>query len=155
MVLEAIGTAPVTADVTIPSTATLGATRMRVSMQRGQFAEPCEDFLFGEVHDYEVVINNSFTLPAAENEKGLGLQIAPNPVNSRLDASFKLRQAGTAKLSIIAANGVMIFSEKRFYPSGNQAFSMDVSHLKSGPYMLFVQPEKQKAEGGRFMKVEE
>ena len=44
------------ADVTIPHDALTGTTRMRVSMKRGAYADPCETFEYGEVEDYTVVI---------------------------------------------------------------------------------------------------
>jgi len=67
LVLEAIhptgpdGTLPplLTGDITIPVTATLGNTRMRISMQREAYADPCESFDFGEVEDYSVNIINA------------------------------------------------------------------------------------------------
>ncbi len=42
--------------INIPSDALLGATRMRVSMQRNTYASPCENFNFGEVEDYGINI---------------------------------------------------------------------------------------------------
>ncbi len=64
LVLEAIhptgpdGSLPpvLTGDLTIPPTATLGNTRMRISMKRDAYADPCESFDFGEVEDYSVNI---------------------------------------------------------------------------------------------------
>ncbi|MEO1518059.1 MAG: GEVED domain-containing protein [Bacteroidota bacterium] len=47
---------PVTGTIDIPATATLGTTRMRVSMQNGSYADPCESFQYGEVEDYSVDI---------------------------------------------------------------------------------------------------
>lgn len=44
------------ANITVPDAATLGATRMRVSMKQGAYADPCETFAVGEVEDYTVVI---------------------------------------------------------------------------------------------------
>ncbi len=66
LVLEAIhptgpdGSLPplLSGDLTIPSTATLGTTRMRISMKRDAYADPCESFDFGEVEDYSVNIIN-------------------------------------------------------------------------------------------------
>lgn len=48
--------AAVTGTITIPTTATLGATRMRVSMKYNAAATPCETFQYGEVEDYTVNI---------------------------------------------------------------------------------------------------
>ncbi len=40
----------------IPANAATGSTRMRISMKRGAFADPCEVLSFGEVEDYTVNI---------------------------------------------------------------------------------------------------
>ena len=50
---------PVTGTIVIPANATPGATRMRMSMQRDAYADPCEAFTYGEVEDYTIVINAS------------------------------------------------------------------------------------------------
>ncbi len=45
----------------IPANAIPGDTRMRVSMKRGAFAEPCETIPYGEVEDYSIQIMNNNT----------------------------------------------------------------------------------------------
>jgi chitodextrinase len=52
-------TTPVSGTFTVPVTATLGATRMRVSMKYNGIPTPCETFSFGQVEDYTVVITPS------------------------------------------------------------------------------------------------
>ena len=42
--------------INIPGNAIIGDTRMRVSMQRGAYANPCENFIYGEVEDYTISI---------------------------------------------------------------------------------------------------
>ncbi|MEW7289315.1 M4 family metallopeptidase [Aquimarina sp. 2304DJ70-9] len=49
-------TTPVSGSFTVPSGATDGATRMRVSMKYNGIPTACESFQYGEVEDYEVVI---------------------------------------------------------------------------------------------------
>lgn len=49
-------TTPVTGTFTVPSTATDGATRMRVSMKYNAIPTSCETFSYGEVEDYAVNI---------------------------------------------------------------------------------------------------
>jgi hypothetical protein len=49
-------TTPVTGSFTVPSTATLGSTRMRVSMKYNAIPTSCETFSYGEVEDYSVNI---------------------------------------------------------------------------------------------------
>ncbi len=43
-------------NLTIPAGSATGSTRMRISMKRGAFADPCELLPFGEVEDYNVNI---------------------------------------------------------------------------------------------------
>lgn len=56
-----LGTTLVTVNmnITVPGNAVLGNTRMRVSMQRGSYAGPCETFQKGEVEDYTLTITGS------------------------------------------------------------------------------------------------
>ena len=50
---------PVSGSVTIPATASLGSTRMRVSMKYNANATSCEIFSYGQVEDYTVVIGSA------------------------------------------------------------------------------------------------
>ncbi|MCP4122016.1 MAG: hypothetical protein GY751_09710, partial [Bacteroidetes bacterium] len=50
-------------NMSIPTDAISGETRMRISMKRGAYADPCETLPFGEVEDYTVNIINTPTLP--------------------------------------------------------------------------------------------
>ena len=43
-------------NIQIPSNASLGTTRMRVSLKRGAYATPCESIPNGEVEDYSITI---------------------------------------------------------------------------------------------------
>ncbi len=59
----------VTGNIVIPATAVVGPTRMRLTMQREIYADPCETFTYGEVEDYTVVIAaipSQIILPALE-----------------------------------------------------------------------------------------
>ena len=49
-------TTPVSGTFTIPTTATAGSTRMRVSMKYNGIPTECETFTYGEVEDYTVVL---------------------------------------------------------------------------------------------------
>jgi hypothetical protein len=52
-------TTPVSGSFTVPSTASVGATRMRVSMKYNAIPTACETFSYGEVEDYTVNIKAS------------------------------------------------------------------------------------------------
>lgn len=51
-------TTPVSGSFTVPSTATNGATRMRVSLKYNAIPTACESFAYGEVEDYTVNITS-------------------------------------------------------------------------------------------------
>ncbi|MEM8906338.1 MAG: GEVED domain-containing protein, partial [Bacteroidota bacterium] len=59
---------PVEGTFTVPPTAALGATRMRVSMQKEAYPAPCGHFVYGEVEDYTIIVNepSSAVLQVAE-----------------------------------------------------------------------------------------
>lgn len=59
---SATGSSPVTGKLTIPQTASLGETRMRVVMRYDKAPEPCGSFEYGEVEDYTVnIVEGSVT----------------------------------------------------------------------------------------------
>ncbi|CAM1374000.1 conserved exported hypothetical protein [Tenacibaculum litopenaei] len=49
----------VTGSFTVPTTATLGATRLRVSMKYNGVPTACENFNYGEVEDYKITITEA------------------------------------------------------------------------------------------------
>ena len=84
-------TKSVSGNLIVPTNATIGSTRMRISMKNNSLPNPCEIFSYGEVEDYtvnitgstaktddiEVIINKTDTV--LENNK-LSLKLYPNPV---------------------------------------------------------------------------
>jgi hypothetical protein len=61
LVLEKTNANPLTQSVLIPTTALIGATRMRVSLKNGAYPTACETFDKGEVEDYTVTISEGTT----------------------------------------------------------------------------------------------
>jgi hypothetical protein len=51
------GTVAFTSTIEVPSGATAGSTRMRVTNRFSTYALPCDNFLFGEVEDYTVNVS--------------------------------------------------------------------------------------------------
>ncbi|MEM9819885.1 MAG: GEVED domain-containing protein, partial [Bacteroidota bacterium] len=63
LAMEAHGLSVINETITVPLEALAGTTRMRVAMKRDAYADPCENFVLGEVEDYSVnVVNNGPTL---------------------------------------------------------------------------------------------
>jgi serine protease len=64
-------TFPNTGNIAIPTTATLGSTRMRVSMKYNAAATSCESFQYGEVEDYCVNIQQG-GVPTCNTPSNMG-----------------------------------------------------------------------------------
>jgi chitodextrinase len=72
-------TTPVSGTFTIPTTATLGATRMRVSMKYNGIPTSCETFSYGQVEDYTVNIVS--TVRGNIQSKTDLISLYPNPLH--------------------------------------------------------------------------
>lgn len=72
-------TTPVTGTFTIPATATLGSTRMRVSMKYNGVPTSCESFSYGQVEDYTITIGSTARIDEAAPAK-ISFNLYPNPV---------------------------------------------------------------------------
>ncbi|AXT52652.1 T9SS C-terminal target domain-containing protein [Aquimarina sp. BL5] len=121
-------------DFTVPSSASTGATRMRVSLKYNATATPCETFTYGEVEDYTVNIGGATASRAnvTSSLKTRGtLQLYPNPVTEGvLFISGLPRQ--DASITIYNYAGQKVISKEM--TDGN----IDVSSLSNGLYLLQV-----------------
>ncbi|CAM1362236.1 GEVED domain-containing protein [Tenacibaculum xiamenense] len=124
-------------NVSIPSTASLGQTRMRVSMKWNASQTACESFSYGEVEDYTVNITSSTAktgeVVAAEQlrfENNVDLMTYPNPAKSFINvkAGFRLENATFRIMNTIGS----------VVKSGRLQSNIDVSSLNSGVYILEV-----------------
>lgn len=127
-------TTPVTGTITIPATAALGTTRLRISMKYNGVPTSCEGFSYGQVEDYSINITASGTVAAEEIAAGLietteasGLTVYPNPVESQLNVSLSEEKGYSYK--ILNTLGQQL-------GSGQVAGSIDVSKLNTGIYLI-------------------
>ncbi|CAL2103797.1 conserved protein of unknown function precursor containing a type A C-terminal secretion signal. Putative S8 family peptidase [Tenacibaculum sp. 190130A14a] len=130
-----------TATVAVPANATLGNTRMRVSMKYNSAQTACETFADGEVEDYTVNITAStasfttFGGPRATgdplgNEASLDLVAFPNPASDFVQV--KLAAKGEMSYRIVNIVGAVV---KTGRINGN---NISVSDLNTGAYILEV-----------------
>ncbi len=124
----------------IPAGASLGATRMRVSMKYNATPTACESFTYGEVEDYIVVIgagtNNTSSNPEdvqAGSSIGTDIQISlyPNPV-SRGVLNIEILGAEATGYTVYNMLGQVVLK-------GNFAAQLEVSGLQSGSYMIEIE----------------
>lgn len=127
-------TTPVTGTITIPATATLGATRMRVSMKYNAIPTSCESFSYGQVEDYTINITASGTVTiepitagVAEIAETESFALYPNPVESELNISIS--EANGYSYKIINTLGQQL-------GSGQISGPIDVSNLSTGIYLI-------------------
>lgn len=74
-------------NFTIPTTALLGNTRMRVAMKYNGQASACETFAYGEVEDYPITINSASLSSAVKGgsipvDTTADITIYPNPITN-------------------------------------------------------------------------
>lgn len=139
-------TTPVSGAITIPTTATLGATRMRVSMKYNGVPTSCEAFSYGQVEDYTVNITSTAiaALTAVSNQGNMELILYPNPTDSYLNMATT--DARPVSYRIVNYLG----QEVR---KGNFAAqeSINVSDLTGGIYIFEIN-DGQKIISKRFVK---
>jgi chitodextrinase len=121
-------TTPVSGSFTIPSTATLGATRMRVSMKYNGVPTSCEAFSYGQVEDYTINITSS----AKEDENiasRIEIGLYPNPTRDFLNITSISEKATFRAYNLLG----QIVAEGKIYNG-----TINVTNFKSGNYILEV-----------------
>ena len=123
-------TTPVSGTFTIPATATLGATRMRVSMKYNAIPASCGALAYGQVEDYTVNITSvAKEIESNTNQSTLSFNVFPNPVNGDV---LNISTVENATYSVYNVLGQEISRGK----IENDAIS--VSNMKAGTYLLEV-----------------
>jgi chitodextrinase len=120
-------TTPVSGSFTIPTTALLGSTRMRVSMKYNGTPTSCESFTYGQVEDYTVNI----TAGAKESTMIINntISLYPNPTSSILNISSVSEKATFKVYNLM---GQTMINGK--INNG----TIDVSNINSGNYILEI-----------------
>ena len=123
--------------ITIPATAALGTTRLRVSMKYNGIPTSCESFSYGQVEDYSINITASGAVANEEIVAGSGLAdinenpefaLYPNPVANELNVSFLNSKGYTFRITNILGQQIR---------KGELSESpIDVSALNKGIYVI-------------------
>jgi subtilisin family serine protease/chitodextrinase len=123
---------------TVPSGASEGTTRMRVSMKYNAAATPCESFTYGEVEDYAVNLTTAsttfFSMTNFAEEIGnetSSFILYPNPANDKVQITMP--QNSNAKVSVYNISGSLVR-----HININADESIDVSSLASGVYTVKI-----------------
>ncbi len=130
---------------TVPTSATLGSTRMRVTMKYNSAPTACETFSYGEVEDYTVVItgtgspNKGDFIDSEElgNEPPISINVYPNPTNSTLIVKFNDEIIfNDTTVKIYNSDGVLVRTTTLAKP-------IEVSELPDGMYIISVDDPKE------------
>ena len=134
-ILEQSNTNPLTTNVLIPNSATVGNTRMRVAMKWGAYPTPCETFNRGEVEDYSVQItegvqtnlpdlilsNLSLINPSLEQGNVLNYKVDIKNIGLSIVGSTFRTEAYLSTDTILSINDVLIDSFTNNYLSLSNA----------------------------------
>ncbi len=131
-----------TTTFTVPSTAVLGATRMRVSMSDANQSS-CGSFAYGEVEDYTINIVSSATrtLTASEEAENLEANVYPNPVFKGNTVKIELpNEVGAVSVQIFDISGRMV---KHNIFEGT-SYEVNTGEFGKGIYIIQMVSEKGK-----------
>ena len=128
-------TTPVTGTITIPASATLGTTRLRVSMKYNGIPTSCEAFSYGQVEDYSInitaagpIVTPEVTAGLVETNDNASFALYPNPVDNELNVSLAKSDGATFRITNNLGQQVN---------SGQlNGSSIDVSRLNTGIYII-------------------
>ncbi|HUW05803.1 MAG TPA: GEVED domain-containing protein [Williamwhitmania sp.] len=131
---------------TVPSTATLGKTRMRVTMKYNAAPTSCETFSYGEVEDYSVNVvsngaknlnDNNTIAEQIGNETANAVEIYPNPAKSSIHVNIRSAE-GAIMVRIYDMRGALV--KEVLHQDNND---IDISNLPAGTYILRADEEKE------------
>ena len=142
--IAATKSTPVSGTITIPSSASLGATRMRVSMKYNGIPTSCEAFSYGQVEDYTVniqaggkEIEDNSTITSTQE-----IKIYPNPAVDILNVTSVSENATFRVFNLM---GQVVLNGK----ISNEM--INVSNLQEGNYILEIS-KNDKITTKRFLK---
>ena len=121
-----------TGTITIPTTALLGSTRMRVSMKYNGTPTACETFSYGQVEDYTVNITATARNTEASNN-AISFTLYPNPVKGAVLNISNLEK--DSNYTIYNMLGQELAKGKI------ENENVNVSNLASGTYLIEVSNE--------------
>lgn len=134
---------PINANITIPTDATLGLTRLRVTMKwinNDQPPTPCETFGFGEVEDYCIYIDIN-TLATNTLDEVSEYTLLPNPTSQQLFANVVLQTPTPQfEVTIINIDGKVLYQNEYKNVIAQQPVIFNLSEgiqsLSSGMYYV-------------------
>ena len=118
-----------TANITIPTTAKSGPTRMRIQMHYGsQVTNPCSAFNYGEVEDYTINISggSGFTSSGLNSLQDVtnklpAIVVAPNPVRGfNAVTNYRLADNGNTVMKVIDLDRRILKTDRNWQPGSGR-----------------------------------
>lgn len=117
---------------TIPATATIGQTRVRVSMQYNSAPPTCGTFADGEVEDYILNMTATPRLFNTDTEVDNSLNLMPNPATSVLN--INVEDEDTYQVKVYNVTGSLV---KELNFTGNSTI-LNIAELNNGVYQIVL-----------------
>jgi chitodextrinase len=130
-------TTPVSGSITIPVTATLGNTRMRVSMKYNGIPTSCEAFSYGQVEDYTVSIQAAATDTTAPS--------APTSLSASGTTQTTTNLSWTASTDNVGVTGYDVYQDAVLIGSTTTATTYAVTGLTASTTYAFTVKAKDAA----------
>lgn len=124
-------------DITIPASAAIGTTRMRVAARYNSNPSACGVGYDGEVEDYKITIEAVLDVDSNTQELDR-INVYPNPVTDKIFISLP-NSVELIDYKISNIIGQVVLSKK--FENNSQ---IDVSSINSGVYMLSLNTDKGK-----------
>lgn len=132
----------ISTNITIPSDALTGNTRMRIMMKYGSYPTSCENSFDGEAEDYTINISATKTMKISQSVE---FSIYPNPTSSYL---FVQVPEKNTLVEIYSPNGQLC---KQVFMKNN-TIELDLNRFKEGNYIIRTQNGK-KSEYKKFILI--
>jgi len=139
-----------TANITIPTTAKSGPTRMRIQMHYGsQVTNPCSAFNYGEVEDYTINISGGTGITSSPlnglqdvaTNKLASIIVAPNPVSTaNAQTIYHLMENGSTVMKVIGLDGrVLKTIQLGNQTAGEHIYNLGLTKIAEGNYILILE----------------
>ncbi len=141
-------------SIQIPANAATGLTKMRVSMKRDAFSDPCETLPFGEVEDYSVNVAQGLQAGDARSFSKFSatenLTVYPNPASDVLRIFAPDYLGEEIKILIFNQLGMEV---KRvvFEKVAEPILEIDINNLTNGRYFLMIKSEGKRVAVRKFL----
>jgi hypothetical protein len=139
-------TTPISRTFTVPTTATTGTTRMRVSMKYNGVPTSCETFGYGEVEDYTLNISATAARTEEATANTANVELYPNPasVEATLRVSVDTEQATDLAITLYNVQGQKFQTDEIKGVQGSVEHKLNLSGLKAGLYFVSIQYNDRK-----------